>query len=373
MCLKILSLYRKILPKSISTQSITILIATVDHISRCKGVSASPRRHPNPRSWAPQTSPFIIAHRLTNDKKSLRIAIASHVVLDQIKTSDDRVLESIGGPPSYGGITSRRFGFDVFLVTKAGNDLPVDLYAILHNNNILLRDSTQVNSPTTRFLIISRGDSRDLLLTNKCRPLTVDDIRKTKVDAWLASPVIDEIPKDVLAEIKQNRGRKDFVMLDPQGYLRLADYQGHIIMRDKLELDLLGIDAIKVDNQEMAALTAGLQGLAGMKVLQDRGIKFVIHTEPGIIHLLHKNMHYWLSLQAIDAVDSTGVGDILCASFSCSYLKEKDPVWAICFGVGAVKAALETGQVGVAKIPSMSKIEENASYLYNAIGFQSLS
>ncbi len=75
----------------------------------------------------------------------------------------------------------------------------------------------------------------------------------------------------------------------------------------------------------------------------------------------------------IKTMDSTGTGDILCASFSCAYIKEKDPVWAICFGAGAVRAALETGQVGLAKIPTMSKIEQSASYFYNTIGFQHFS
>jgi sugar/nucleoside kinase (ribokinase family) len=78
-------------------------------------------------------------------------------------------------------------------------------------------------------------------------------------------------------------------------------------------------------------------------------------------------------VQEIDTLDSTGIGDILCASFSCAYLKERDPIWAICFGAGAVKAALETRQIGLAKIPFMSKIEQNASYFYNSIGFQPLS
>ena len=303
----------------------------------------------------------------------MRIAIASHIVLDKIKMNDGRTLESIGGPPCYCGITSRRFGFDVSLVTKAGRDLPRKLYNTLQNNNIVLSDSVLVNSPTTKFLIISRGDSRDLRLRDKCEPLTVEDIQKTKADCWLVSPVIDELPQDVLAEIKHNRGEKNFVMLDPQGYLRLVDHQGSIFIRDKLEVDLSGITAIKVDNQEMAALTGGLGGLTGMLELHSRGIEFVIYTEHRIIHLLHDQRHYWLTLQEIDSIDSTGVGDILCASFSCAYIKEKDPIWAICFGVGAVKAALETRQVGIAKIPTMRNIEETASYLYNAIGFERLS
>jgi sugar/nucleoside kinase (ribokinase family) len=303
----------------------------------------------------------------------LRIAIASHIVLDKIRMNDGRMLESIGGPPCYCGITSRRFGFDVSLVTKAGRDIPRELYNTLQSNNIVLSDSVLVNSPTTKFIIISRGDSRDLRLRDKCEPLTVEDIQKTKTDCWLVSPVIDEISQDVLTEIKHNRGEKNFVMLDPQGYLRLVDHQGSIFIRDKLEVDLSGITAIKVDNQEMAALTGGLGGLTGMLELHSRGIEFVIYTEHRIIHLLHDQRHYWLTLQEFDSIDSTGVGDILCASFSCAYIKEKDPIWAICFGVGAVKAALETKEVGIAKIPPMRNIEETASYLYNAIRFERLS
>jgi hypothetical protein len=38
-----------------------------------------------------------------------------------------------------------------------------------------------------------------------------------------------------------------------------------------------------------------------------------------------------------------------------------------------LRAALETKQVGLAKVPQMSKIEQSASYFYNTIGFQQLS
>lgn len=303
----------------------------------------------------------------------MRIAIASHIVLDTIKSTDGRVTESVGGPACYCGITSRRFGFDVNLVTKVGNDLPEELLDMLQENDIMLKDNMKVDAPTTKFQIDSQGDSRQLLLGDKCKPIIVNDIEDMKVDCWLASPVIDELPQDVLAAIKQNRGKKNFVMLDPQGYLRLVDHKGYVTLKGSLELDLSGIDAIKVDRHEMAALTGGLQGLDGMEELQSKGIEFVIYTEHRAIHLLHKKMHYWLSMHDIDTVDSTGVGDILCASFSCAYVREKDPIWAISFGAGAVKAALETRQIGLAKIPSTSKIEQTASYFYNAIGFQSLS
>ncbi|MGB9124809.1 MAG: ribokinase, partial [Nitrosotalea sp.] len=65
-------------------------------------------------------------------------------------------------------------------------------------------------------------------------------------------------------------------------------------------------------------------------------------------------------------------GDIFCAAFTCSYLKEKDPIWAICFAVGAAQAALETKGTGLEKIPIGGDTERNAAYLYNLMQFSSV-
>jgi sugar/nucleoside kinase (ribokinase family) len=201
----------------------------------------------------------------------------------------------------------------------------------------------------------------------------VEDIEKLKVDCWLASPVVDEISSEVLAAIKGDAGNRRFVMLDPQGYMRNIDQTGSVTLKDRLDLDLSGIRAIKVDEQEMKALTGGIEGFEGMKILQSRGIEFVVATVHREIHLLHEKTHYWAKMKEMDAPDSTGAGDILSAAFCCSFVKEKDPLWALCFGAGAVRAALETEQSGLDKIPSMGKIEEDASYFYNTIGFKQLS
>lgn len=303
----------------------------------------------------------------------MRIGIASHVVLDTIKGIDGRLAESIGGPPCYCGITGRRFGFDVDLATRIGKDFPARLRNFLLENKIKIKQEQQVDSATTRFSLIAEGNSRRLLLHSKCAPLDAEEIRGMQVDCWLASPVIDEIPPPVLAAIKQNRGKRDFVMLDPQGYMRIVGDNGEIALKESLDLDLSWVSAIKVDSQEMAALTGGLQGLEGMQSLQSRGIEFIVSTEHRVIHLLHEKTHYWIKMKDIDTPDSTGAGDILSAAFCCSYMKEKDPLWALCFGAGALRAALETKEVGLAKIPSMSKIESSASYFYNTVGFKQLS
>jgi sugar/nucleoside kinase (ribokinase family) len=303
----------------------------------------------------------------------LRIGIASHIVVDTIRGMDGSAAESAGGPPCYSGITARRFGFGVSLATRVGKDFPRAMQKMLSDNDIILSDRQVSDAPTTRFSLVSGGNSRQLTLNSKCDQLDADEIRDMKVDCWLVSPVIDEVPQDVLDAIKQDRGKKDFVMLDPQGYMRTVVTGGKVDLKNRLELDLSGITAIKVDSQEMAALTGGLSGREGMLALQSRGIRFVVSTEHRIIHLLYEKMHYWIKMRDIDTADSTGAGDILSAAFCCAYLKEKDPLWAICFGAGALRAALETKEVGLAKVPQIIKIEQSASYFYNTVGFQKLS
>jgi sugar/nucleoside kinase (ribokinase family) len=317
----------------------------------------------------------------------MKIAVASHLVLDSIHDVEGRITRSLGGSACYCGLTARQFRFEVILATKVGKDFFSKLNAnTLVDHGIAIKDyQISQEFPTTEFeLILNKDSSRALFLLSKCAPLTVDDIQKIQTDCWLVSPVIDEVPADVLAAIIKNGGKRDFIMLDPQGYLRSLSYPSSqpqqsfssscipISLVDNLPRDLSGITAIKVDREELAALTGGIEGLGGMQFLQaTKGVEFVISTTHNVIHLLHNNVHYWIGVD-VDTSDYTGAGDILSAAFCCSYIKEKDPLWAICFGAGAVRAALETKLTGLNKIPSKSKIEENASYYYGTIAFQKL-
>jgi len=317
----------------------------------------------------------------------MKIAVASHLVLDSIQDVEGRITRSLGGPACYCGLTARQFRFEVILATKVGKDFFSKLNAnTLRDHGIAIKDyQISHEFPTTEFeIILNKDSSRELFLLSKCAPLTVDDIQKIQTDCWLVSPVIDEVPANVLAAIIKNGGKRNFIMFDPQGYLRSLSYPSPqlqqpfssfrtpISLVDNLPLDLSGITAIKVDREELVALTGGIEGLVGMQFLQaTKGVEFVISTTHNAIHLLHNNVHYWIGVD-VNTSDYTGAGDILSAAFCCSYIKEKDPLWAICFGAGAVRAALETKLTGLNKIPSKSKIEENASYYYGTIAFQKL-
>lgn len=269
------------------------------------------------------------------------------------------MVETAGGPASYCGITAKNMKFDVDLHTKIGLDFKFG--ADLEKNGIFIPKSAVSNSPTTRFLLKIFGTGRELYLKTKCEPI---EFTKSDADGAIVSPVFDEVSEDTLDEIRENFG---FVLLDPQGYLRRIDGNNKVYL-EKTLLDLSKITAIKTDPDEAFNLT-GTNDVAAMLSLQKKGVKHVLYTNKQDIALLVKDRIYRLQIPNMKIGDTTGAGDIFCASFACSYMKENDALWAICFGVGAAQAALETRATGLLKIPYAGDIEQNAAYLYNLVKF----
>jgi len=291
----------------------------------------------------------------------MKLAIFSHCTIDEI-SRNDQVVEAIGGPASYCGITAKNMKFDVDLHTKIGPDFKFK--SDLEKNNIFLSNDSVTNTPTTRFLLKIFGVERELYLKSKCDQI---DFKKSDADGVIVSPVFDEVSEDTLDLIRENY---DYLLLDPQGYLRRADNDGKIYL-EKTLLDLSKITALKTDPDEAFYLT-GLKEKESMLLLQKKGVKHILYTNKQDITMLIKDRLYHLKIPNMQIGDTTGIGDIFCAAFSCSYLKEKDSLWAICFAVGAAQAALETKATGILKIPNSGDIEQNAAYLYNLIGFSNI-
>ncbi|MDP9197101.1 MAG: PfkB family carbohydrate kinase [Thermoproteota archaeon] len=216
------------------------------------------------------------------------------------------------------------------------------------------------------------GRYRVLTSESNCDKIRLADVEHIQTDGWLISPVFDEVPQNVLDYIKKNPGKRNFVMLDPQGYARMIDDSGVIVIKNEENLNLKDIDAIKLDTSELGSLSGGLSGLSGIKKIHDRyGVRFVIHTEEGTIHVSDGDTHYWINLSHVKSPDSTGIGDTMCSAFTCTFMKENDVMWAFCFAVGAA-AALDSKCRGVEKIPRRSKVEENGSYYYNMLKYEKL-
>ena len=301
----------------------------------------------------------------------MHLAIISNIVKDKIILENQQVTYSLGGPPCYCGLVGKQFGAKVMLVTKYGEDFSKDDLLFFRNSGFKINESSISKYPTTKFRLEIYDSNRELYLLNKCDNISVLDLDKINTDCWIISPVFDEVPYSVLEYIIEHND-KDFLMLDPQGYTRMIDTNNKIVIRENLNSSFFkNIDAIKLDPKELYCFSGAADIQALRKLKLKNNIDFAIYAENNRIHMLNEDKHYWLNINKIETSDSTGAGDILASAFTCAFIKERDSLWAFSFGVGAVMAALRSKKSGIDKIPKKKFIEENASYNYNLIKYES--
>ncbi len=290
----------------------------------------------------------------------MKLDVISHCTIDTIEINDSKYVVP-GGPGCYCSLTARSLKFDVKLHTKFGSDFTLSDY--LTEKKIDFQNSLS-NEPTTQFILQIVNSERTLFLKNKCE--VIDNI-VLDTDSVIISPLFDEISLDLFEKVTNDAS---FVLLDPQGFLRRIDSENKIYL-EHTDLNLSNVSAIKVNSDELNALTNN-SNLDGIKILQKKGIDNVILTDKQNISLLSGNKIYSIELPDIELNDTTGIGDIFSAAFCCTMLKEKDILWALSFAGGAAQAALESGKIGLEKIPSKGAIESNAYYFYNTVRFKEI-
>lgn len=289
----------------------------------------------------------------------MKLAVFSHCAVDSI-TLDGSNYSQIGGAACYCGITAREFKFDVELFTKFGQDFPKQY---LTENKIKFENAESQKS-TTKFAINISGADRTLKLENQCEPIQFNG---TDADGCLVSPIFHEISNETFSKIKQN---SNFTLVDPQGFLRQTDSQNNVFL-EKNDIDLTGVNAIKVNPEEAKCIVDGTPDEL-MLALQKKGVENVILTDKVNVSLFVKDKIYSIKLPNKEVYDTTGIGDIFCATFCCTMIKEKDFLWALCFAGGAAQAALDSKQIGLLKIPRRGQIETNASYFYNLVKYRQI-
>jgi sugar/nucleoside kinase (ribokinase family) len=290
----------------------------------------------------------------------MKVGIFSHCTMDTIIYENEQY-DAPGGPASYCSLTARKQKHDVNLYTKFGPNYPLEEF--FKENKINIPDALSSQS-TTRFKIELNGSDRKLFVENMCDKI---NFVGNDNDGVIISPVFDEISLETYSQIKNP---DNFILLDPQGFLREKNSNNEISLK-RTSLDLNNINAIKMNPDELYALT-GLTGNDGIKQLQKLGIEYVIYTNKQEISLLVNDKLYTIFLPKMNLTDTTGIGDIFCSTFVCTMLKEKDFLWALSFAGGAAQSALESKAFGLEKVPEKNALETNGSYFYNIVEFKQI-
>ena len=290
----------------------------------------------------------------------MKVGIFSHCTIDTIVYQNEQY-DAPGGPASYCSLTARKQKHDVNLYTKFGSNYPLEEF--FKENKIVTHDALS-SKDTTKFRIELNDSDRKLFVENMCDEIIFQNFED---DGTIISPVFDEISLETYSKIKNS---DNFTFLDPQGFLREKNSNNEVSLK-RTSLDLSNIDAIKMNPDELLALT-GLTGNDGLKHLQKLGIEYVIHTNKQEISLLVKDKLYTIHLPKMTLTDTTGIGDIFCSTFVCTMLKEKDFLWALSFAGGAAQSAFESKLFGLEKVPEKNALESNGSYFYNIVEFKQI-
>ncbi len=287
--------------------------------------------------------------------------MAGFVTIDTI-VLPIRSITSVGGPPCYAGLLCARFGMDVSVMTKVGNDFPDEQAVWLARNGITLGvPQRSLTKGTTRFKLDNKGATRSLSLLSRCEDISKDQLPSVRVDASLVSPLAGEISPELLTEIS---ARSDFTFLDPQGFVRTFGNDGKVRVAELRDKSIIPkVDAIKMDREEATALTGKQNPKDALEKLSSLGVRKGIVTQGSeSCYVLDGNRIYAVGVPKAQVVDPTGAGDILSGATVSLYLRTRDFLRSACFGVAA--SSLSLHMIGLAKVDLPMSVDENAMRLY---------
>ena len=290
----------------------------------------------------------------------MNVLVAGFITIDRIELAV-RHITSIGGPPSYAGLLCSRFGFDVTPLTKVGHDFPDEQVVWLARNGLQLRAIDKSSTKkTTRFKLVNKGEERLLYLVERCEDLTVDQVPDAQFNASLVSPLAHEVSTAVFEEVRK---RSDFCFLDPQGFVRMFDGSGRVVIDSWNDEKVIGnVDALKMDLEEAHALTGTSDGRAALTKLSKKVRKAVVTRGSNPALVLDGNKISEIEVPKVKVVDSTGAGDIFAGALISCFLRSRDFLWSCCFGIAA--SSLSLTSIALGKIDLPRSVDQQARRLY---------
>ena len=155
---------------------------------------------------------------------SVDVRIIGHIVIDHFIFPEIKRV-SLGGPPSYAGITSANLGVKTSIATKIGYDFPDEYVLILGGSGLQVNSySYSKENLTTRFEINHTKYGGKLRLISRCEDISPSQIQGQVAQMSVISPVAGEVPKNIIDEVKKS---SKWVYLDPQGYNRKFTKEGY--------------------------------------------------------------------------------------------------------------------------------------------------
>jgi len=222
-------------------------------------------------------------------------------------TPDGRVL---GGGVTYGALTAQALGLSAGIVSSYARGIDLQPLQNLQCHAKIAPDTTTFTNQETPYGRIQRISARaDRLLQN--------DIPTEWIPSEIVhiSPVADEVEHDVVDLFKES-----LLCLAPQGWLRSWDETGLIKQKawQSLELVLPKADLVFFSMED---LNHDFHALADIEKLCNT---LIVTDGYRSIRMFHAGKRLEVAVQAAEAANPTGAGDIFAASFIAHYYHSHD-------------------------------------------------
>ncbi len=296
------------------------------------------------------------------------VLIAGHIAVDEVIDFRGQISprRSLGGPASYSSLALTSLGFKPEVISKVGEDFPVEYCQLLQEKAGLdISHFISRNEKTTRFRIDRSINPRRLWLVSKCRDLSSMDFRLNSVQAILrpkaliVNSVAGEISLSLLDRISKEF---DLVFVDSQGFVRKFSKNGEVEMRFGLDISSLsGVDFLKADRNELIAWTGLKDWEASIRQVAKFTQYLIITSGPGNAEIFEGQKLRWRSKPLeVNIADTTGAGDIFLAVFAATFSQSENIQTALSTAICAATLSLETKGIEKAFL-SRQRIERASS------------
>lgn len=278
--------------------------------------------------------------------------IAGHIAIDQIIHEKDSYYQ-LGGPPTYASTLAELFGFPIKLVTKIGYDFMDELLP----ESMVIDESMKSSSPTTRFVIDYRVQPRKMMVPTRCEPLDPLTLGEEKV---LLCPIVDEIDDDYIQSIDTG-----FLALDPQGLLRKINNDQTVSQKTWQNPESLGrLNLLKTSIDEHHLITGARDIEKSLRTMMKHGVEYAVITDGTTgAYAYSRDGFYKIPAYSVDAVDTTGAGDVFLAGLA-SHIDEGF-LWGCAVGAASGSALVETRGAIIKR--DHKEILERAEKIYDDI------
>ncbi|MGC9152405.1 MAG: PfkB family carbohydrate kinase [Vulcanisaeta sp.] len=265
------------------------------------------------------------------------LGVLGHAAIDVIR-KEGMSWKSPGGAPTYCSFYLKQVSVDVMPISIVGRDFITYIKDYEERKIPTQRIKVVDGYSTTSYEITYFSDgSRKLRLLSRCRDFMIEDLYDLP-DAIAVNPIARELNLDLLKHIRR---QVSFLGVDIQGFTRVFDDQGYVSVSTSIDYIteiIKNADLVKmsIDDVQIEHINAIANKFPNKVLVLTMGVRGSI--------LIHDSKKFMVSTNNIvNAVDTTGAGDVLTCTLTHMLSKGEDKVWSFIYS-NAVAVAKTTGR-----------------------------